>query len=393
MKFLNAPIIELVISLVLIYAFLSTLVSILTEWWNHYRKSRAKMLHKSIRDLLYDPLNKDYGSLLYNHYMISGLNNSEFNRPPQYISDNLFSETLIDVIAQQARHSLKIELLPVTDLEEMKVSEAQPDLAVSKELMDRFEGGLEMMNASPLRDTLFSIYDKSNKNYPTLKALLSTWYNDYMDRVSGWYKTKQRFNFLFFGFAVAIFLNVDSMHLIKMLSLDKDLTKNLMVIAEKSVDEIEKERALAVEETLDYVRTLYPDSLKKPEQIALFLGPDSTYYNKLLEQIDSTNKQYINRIDSSLAIISSLNIPIGWKKDSAPYSWIYNREAKTKVEKPKITDYIEARNSCSWPNFFRYVLGIFISGLSLSFGAPFWFDILVKFVNIRRAGVKPKVTV
>lgn len=392
MKFLNAPIVDMVISLVLIYAFLSTLVSILIEWWNHYTKARAKMLKKAIRSLLYDPLNKDYGSLLYNHYMISGLNSSEFNRPPQYISDNLFAETLIDVIAQQARHSLKIELSPIKDLEEVSMSKIQTDLVVSKEVMKRFKGGLEMMNASPLRDTLFSLYDKADENYSNLKLLLNSWYNDYMDRVSGWYKTKQRFNFLFFGFAVAIFLNVDSMHLIKMLSLDKDLTNNLVAVAEESVDKIEAERLNSAEQTIDFVKTLYPDSLDKPEQIIQFLGADSTLYKDLLKKIDSTNAQYLERIDSSLAIVSSLNLPIGWKKDSAPLSWFTKKESIKVPDSHKITTYIEGRNNRSWTSGFWYFLGIFISGISLSFGAPFWFDILVKFVNIRRAGTKPKST-
>ena len=34
--------------------------------------------------------------------------------------------------------------------------------------------------------------------------------------------------------------------------------------------------------------------------------------------------------------------------------------------------------------------GWFMTGLALSLGAPFWFDLLSKFVNIRGAGVKPE---
>jgi hypothetical protein len=31
-----------------------------------------------------------------------------------------------------------------------------------------------------------------------------------------------------------------------------------------------------------------------------------------------------------------------------------------------------------------------VTGLALSFGAPFWFDTLSKFMNVRAAGVKPE---
>jgi hypothetical protein len=36
--------------------------------------------------------------------------------------------------------------------------------------------------------------------------------------------------------------------------------------------------------------------------------------------------------------------------------------------------------------------GLFITALALSLGAPFWFDVLSKLVNIRNAGIKPKRT-
>jgi hypothetical protein len=36
------------------------------------------------------------------------------------------------------------------------------------------------------------------------------------------------------------------------------------------------------------------------------------------------------------------------------------------------------------------VLGWMLTAIALTLGAPFWFDLLQKFVNIRRAGGKPK---
>jgi len=38
---------------------------------------------------------------------------------------------------------------------------------------------------------------------------------------------------------------------------------------------------------------------------------------------------------------------------------------------------------------FRKALGILIAALAASLGAPFWFDVLSKFINLRAAGVKP----
>ena len=38
----------------------------------------------------------------------------------------------------------------------------------------------------------------------------------------------------------------------------------------------------------------------------------------------------------------------------------------------------------------RTALFTFATGLALSFGAPFWFDALSKFMNLRAAGAKPE---
>ena len=61
-------ILDIIISLVLIYALLSILVSILTEWVNKWQKTRAAFLKKSIFQMLDDPLNVNFGELFDNHY-------------------------------------------------------------------------------------------------------------------------------------------------------------------------------------------------------------------------------------------------------------------------------------------------------------------------------------
>ena len=110
---------------------------------------------------------------------------------------------------------------------------------------------------------------------------------------------------------------------------------------------------------------------------------------------DSTNKVTVQKLDSVLNLLSQLNVPIGWSTKSAPVSWFCRDSvAKTSItrQSPGIVRYIEERNSIGdgWA-WTKYLIGIVISGISLSFGAPFWFDMLMKLVNVRRAGKAPKV--
>ena len=66
-------------------------------------------------------------------------------------------------------------------------------------------------------------------------------------------------------------------------------------------------------------------------------------------------------------------LPIGWSFDASPPL----DQHKSDVENP-------------WLSWALKALGLFATGLALSFGAPFWFDALSRFMNLRAAGAKPE---
>jgi hypothetical protein len=47
-----------------------------------------------------------------------------------------------------------------------------------------------------------------------------------------------------------------------------------------------------------------------------------------------------------------------------------------------------AQRSASW--WFSWILGLTVTSLAVSIGAPFWFDLLNKFMNARNAGRPPE---
>lgn len=404
MNFANNNILLILISLVFIYAVLSILVSILTEWWNSYFKERGLFLKDSIYKLLKDPLNKDYGYLFYNHVTIAGLKSAP-DRDPHYISGTMFAEALIDIIAQQVVNNQKVKMVINSDGTREYQMESNP---IPSDIMERFQLGVSGMNTSPFADLMQSFIDKArssiteNKNqYDLLKSQIEKWYNDYMDRVSGWYKTKQRKKFIIAGFAVAIALNVDSLHLLKVLSMDGDLRTRLVASAEQTVDNMKRDSS-ALNSSSDMMKTVFikQDSLQKSRTFRI----DTANVQKFLCQfnkLDSTRRinnfiamKNIKKLDSALYLVSELNIPIGWSGGSAPLSWFRSSGEKATIlssaQNPGLASYLNARNNHpdGW-DVFKYFIGIIVSGISLSFGAPFWFDILAKFVNIRRSGKIP----
>jgi len=71
-------------------------------------------------------------------------------------------------------------------------------------------------------------------------------------------------------------------------------------------------------------------------------------------------------VPSALSDLAALDLNLGWSGEDPgehPVLWTY-----------------------------RKALGILVSALAASLGAPFWFDVLSKFINIRSAGVKPTST-
>lgn len=404
MNFSNNHILLILISLVFIYAVLSVLVSILTEWWNSYSKERGIFLKDAIYKLLKDPLNKDYGYLFYNHVTIAGLKSAR-DRNPHYISSRMFAEVLIDIIAQQAIHERKVQMVIGPDGEKQYQIDSTE---IPTDIMKRFQLGISKMNTSQFTDLMQSFLDKSmneksEPDYSKLKIHIEQWFNDYMDRVSGWYKTKQRKKFLLVGFVVAISLNVDSLHLLKVLSLDDDLRTRLVASAEQTVDNYKKDTTL--QNNIGYlIQSVYiaKDTLAKKDP-----SVDTAWISsaqKLMERFelnkkitDSISLKKLRQLDSAMNLVSELNIPIGWSSTTAPLSWIKcgekSSDSTTFVQnsgKDGIITYLNNRNNqVSWGTVFKYLIGIIISGVSLSFGAPFWFEILAKFVNIRRSGKVP----
>lgn len=415
MNFLNNSLIGVLISIILIYALLSIVVSILVEWWNHIRKSRGIMLKQAIMHMLDDKMNLEFGKLFFNHPMISGMKYSVTKRPPQYISSSMFADVLIDIISQQVTSEVKVKKKRSGNITEFEIDgDEDPQLASKSgdtiEPLVRFKKVLdEKLNESPFRDLLLSFYTKAEGKYEKLKILLEKWYNDQMDRVSGWYKTRQKNKFLVAGFIIAIALNVDSIYLFRVLNLNKDLTDRMVTVAEGVADNYETlldSQKLQVEHQIAVFKTSLEekkDSLLNP----IFTGSLDTvqlnlYYQKLdtiVTDLDSIHQQYYESTKQVISLVDELGIPVGWSHSSAPVSWI----VKDTTEQKNLTylktanhglyEYLERRDfDPRFWDYILYVLGLIITAVSLSFGAPFWFDALMKVVNIRRAGTKPAVS-
>jgi hypothetical protein len=325
----------------------------------------------------------------------------------------MFADVLIDVISHQAISEVKVRKKSKDGLSVYETVEDPEDSSsaiTDTDPLSRFKMVLEKkMVESPFRDLLISFYSKAKGNYTKLKTMLEQWFDEHMERVSNLYKAKLRNKLLFFGFVVAIALNVDSIHLFRMLSYNKELTNRLVTVAEGVADNyvtlLDSQKTEVVQQISILKTTLEEkkDSLILQSTTRTF---DTTQLNSIYQRIDnlvlkmdSSQQQFYDNTKLVLSFINELGIPIGWSNKSAPISWFLKKQKKQEFQKGmklpvfELSDYMKRRDFTPTPwDVLLYILGICITGAALSFGAPFWFDALVKLVNIRRAGNKPPVS-
>ena len=392
-RFFSSPLFETIVCLILVYALLSLLVSTITEAINSYFKERGTLLFNTLSRLFEDNINVNFGQLLYSHPMIANLKKDK-NSLPQYISAQMFSNTLIDVVSNYAK---QYELDPGGKNFSLKDS--------NKGIFERFKAGIDQMKHTSLKLMLMNMVEKSmvpadNKTgnihsvYNELDLLqqqLQQWFNDQMERTSGWYKTYMRTRLFWISLVVALSLNVDSIHLFQTLYRAPDLRAQLQPIAENLADNYSKQNA---DTSLTALQKAYKAAAitkikNDSAEVDSSLINETSQIISQLKQIDSLTKNYdssrqhaLDEASVQIDQLAALGLPIGWKRDQAPLSW---------WEKPKhrSAGYFEQHKTATPWNILSYLIGIIITGVSLSFGAPFWFDLLLKAINIRRAGTKP----
>lgn len=354
------------------------------------------MLRQAIFQMLDDPLNLNYGYLLLNHPLVSSMKDKSENRPFQYLDSGIFADALIDIIGEQADIGI-----PLNESEKSKVEGSQNDELSS---MESFKKGLKQMNRSPFRKMLFSLVSKAEGNYVNLKNSIIEWYDCNMERTTGWYKRKQKKSLFWIGMFVAILLNIDSIHLFKVISMDDNLRNNLNIVAEGVA---ENYQALDPEQKqkIDIQIALIDSSLKNIDttnvdgKIIKDLKNELNSFQKQIKLSDSISELYLRQANEIMDISAQFGLPIGWSCDIAPVSWdripfkwfnCNTKNEKLEIPNSKFGQYLFNRNhNPNFWTFFLWLIGIFITGTMLSFGAPFWFELLVKFVNIRKAGLKP----
>lgn len=181
------------------------------------------------------------------------------------------------------------------------------------------------------------------------KDNVEQWFNDSMDRLSGWYKRKAQLSAFIIGLVISLVFNIDSLELSERLWIEpvfRQSLQNSLGVEQGSFDEMD--------------------------------GAPSDMIMRIIQ-----NEYY--------------SIPVGWNFIES--SAFPDGECAWAAHAPETFGF-RIGSTCYKPVFgsgrtngwlwiLKKILGLLISAGVCTQGSSFWFDILKKFINVRLTGIKP----
>ena len=182
---------------------------------------------------------------------------------------------------------------------------------------------------SNLRRTLSLLLDDAQDELQELNQKVEIWFNSSMDRVSAWYKQRAQIVVFVLACGLCALINADTIQIARTLSRDAALRAALVAQAQAYVEK---------------------PPASQPEEPAASEPKETPAGDRIRASIDD---------------LKGLGIPLGWTGGLGMEEYGFS-------------------------NWLAKIVGLFVSALAVSLGAPFWFDTLNRFINIRAAGRSPE---
>lgn len=359
----GSTLLEVAIGIIFVYLLVSLLCSALNELIEAWLKYRARYLEEGIRRLLSDP---GLADTLFNHPLVKPLGDN-----PSYIPARTFSLALWNIATTEATKGQQV------------AAGVTQDVATIRALI----GGLDEQRYGNIKASLLSLIDEAGNDLEKARANVEGWYNDAMDRVSGWYKRRTHVILILLGLVAAFTLNIDTIQITKALLYNDTLRKSVADAAEKYVNENPTPPKSATQSTTPATPSTPPATPSATP--APSASPPATP-DPAQEAAEAQTK-----VDVVRTQLDQLGLPIGWpikpQSGDARYTDIKDDKARQAQYAADVSAYNTDPRWWAPGGYgaFLKLLGLILTALAVSQGAPFWFDLLNKFIVIRST-VKPR---
>jgi hypothetical protein len=215
-------------------------------------------------------------------------------------------------------------------------------------LIEQVENTISALPDGDLKRTLLLFLTNAGGDIDRFREHVETWFDDAMARLSGIYTRLSQYVLLILGLIIAPVLNVDSIHLTRVLYESPPIRAAAV--------------ASATANTLTPPATApTPPSATAPTARGTATTPDG----------DQKGGKAKAPQDEQPNIKAAWTQVQDLEKDELPFGWDFSHGF--------------------WANFkLSTVPGWLITAAAIAFGAPFWFSLLQSLINIRNAGPAPK---
>jgi hypothetical protein len=134
------------------------------------------------------------------------------------------------------------------------------------------EAALAKLPQGRVRDGFQALYLRAGKDAHRFESLAEQWYDDSMERVSGWYKRRAQLAIWVIGLLLAVLLNADTIRIARTLWTDKAVRQSVVQQAQVAV---------------------------KPEK----------------------SKDRLETVADSVSTLDKIKTPMGWDKKNRPHGW------------------------------------------------------------------------
>lgn len=279
----------------------------------------------------------------------------------------VFVNNLPDIADRQAL------LQPLNDIE-MAMLDYGTD---SQPLMNLYRGLRNIQNAEFQRalDTVL----KTAKSIEEANERLAQWFDKSMNQVTDTYRRKLQIISLLVGLLLAVLLNIDTLQLAQTLWDDPTLRQTLVIAADaarnsgslqQQIDSANAAQAAAQTAQPTPAANALPQGDFVPSAEATAQPPTDT--QEALLDLGESAADTAASIESLLA----LRLPIGWHFTQVE-SNTQNILGGNPLSDPRNAWNLLPGNNPDWFGLlFRKIIGIILTTIAVSQGAPFWFDLM-----------------
>jgi hypothetical protein len=285
------------------------------------------------------------------------------------LSDSFYCHPLIKSLGRPGKHPSyvppKTFALALVDI----FAKGRANTGTAEETLAQIKASIDNLPESDVKKSLQALLLNSSDSLEKVGAKLEGWFDDSMDRVSGWYKNRVQVWTVVIASMATILVNADTIQIAQKLMINPALR-------DKIVQEAKSAKSPGTDQAAPTLTAQQKADLSSltgwTEEFRIFHRLDACA-DQSLRGADLNEADCRTQSDEKAGANTNSKFVAAWNSDSFP---------GTRLSGALLFPWL-------WIVVPSHLAGWILTAIAASLGAPFWFDTLNKFMNVRAAGTSP----